>query len=88
MTKMPENNYYVTHHNITDVEIKGRRTEADRYDDEYSRSDAEERIVELVREAVAGRLFAEIVISVSGNQGHVIRFGQVGDETTPVLDEG
>lgn len=77
---MPLDNYYVIHHGITDAQTGGTRTEPDNYDDGYNRSETEKRIIELLSEAINGSPFAEIVITVSGNQGHIIRFGMAEND--------
>lgn len=84
---MSANNYYVSHHGMIDVQTKGKITEDEKYDEGYSRNEVENRVIELLREAMSGSSFAEIVISVSGNLSRVIKFGQAGDEVIEVLDE-
>lgn len=84
---MPDNNYYIEHHGVIDVQTGGKRTEEDKYDEGYTRNMVVDRVVALLREAIADSPFAEIVISTSGNRGYVIKFGQLDDETMPTLDE-
>ncbi len=78
--------YYVAHHGITNVHTTGQKIEDDKFDDGYSRNDAEDCVVELIREAISGSPFAEIVIGVSGKQGRVIKFGQGGNDIVSSVD--
>ena len=83
---MSDNNYYVAHHEIANVHTTGQKTKDDKFDDGYSRNDAEDYVVELIREAISGSAFAEIVVSVSGKQGRVIRFGQGDNDIVSAVD--
>lgn len=84
---MPDNNYCVTHHRIAEAQTGGIKTEADNFDDGFSLTDAKSRVIELVWEAIADSSFAEIVVELSGKQGHVIKFGPSGNELESLSNE-
>lgn len=74
---MPTEKYYVAHHGVTEPQMGGKRTEEDNYDDGFSRDAAIQLVVQHVTDAIRDTPFAEIVVSISGNQGQVIKFGKV-----------
>lgn len=83
---MQTDNYYVRYHEITDTQTKPIRTSKERQDDGYSRMDAINQIVQLVRDTIQDTPSAEIIVNVSADKGLVIGFGET-DQITSLDDK-